>query len=141
MTMSDYSDLEKEIKEAPEPKILQKGTEVKARIITVNTGVSDKNDATWYSVVFDIPSETLAPSFSDFFWDLLDQDKIDPKQVQQAKRSYKMFGEAFNIDWSRPLNWADDLPGKEGWVILGVRKDKSGEFPDQNTVGKYVAGK
>lgn len=140
MTMSDYSDLEKEIENAPEPKILPAGSEVKARIILVNSGVSEKNDAKWYTPVFDIPSETLAPSFSDFFWDLLDENKIEPKQVQAAKRQYRMFGEAFDIDWSRPLSWEDDLPGKEGWMILGIQKDKSGEYPDKNKVQKYVTG-
>ncbi len=46
MSMSDYSDMEQEIREAPEPTILQAGTEIKARIITVNSGISDKNDGT-----------------------------------------------------------------------------------------------
>ena len=44
MAMSDYSDLEKEIGGAPEPKMLPAGSEVKARIISVRSGVSDKND-------------------------------------------------------------------------------------------------
>ena len=35
MSMTDYSSLEKEIKDAPEPVVLKKGTEVKARIIAV----------------------------------------------------------------------------------------------------------
>ena len=140
MTMSDYSDLEKEIQDAPEPEILPAGTEVKARIIIVNSGVSDKNDAKWYSVVFDVPSEILAPSFNDFFWDLVDRDKVDPKQVQNALRQYRTFGESFGIDWSKPVNWEDDLPGSEGWVILGIQKDKTDEYPDKNTVRKYMTG-
>ena len=141
MSMSDYSDLEKEISEAPEPKILPKGTEVKARIITVNSGISEKNDAQWYSVVFDVPAEVLCPSFSDFFWDLSDKEKIDPKQYQQGLRSFRTFAEAFGIDYGRPFSWEDDFPGLEGWVILGVRKDKTGEYPDQNTVSKYIVPK
>jgi len=141
MTMSDYSDLEKEISEAPEPEILPAGSEVKARIIAVNTGVSEKNNARWYSVIYDVPSETLCPSFSDFFWDLVDRDKLEPKQVQNSLRQFRLFAEAFNIDYSRPFSWEDDLPGQEGWMILGVRKDKTGEYPDQNSVKKYITPK
>lgn len=38
--LSDYSDLEKEIASAPEPRILNRGAEVKARIIAVREGTS-----------------------------------------------------------------------------------------------------
>jgi len=38
----DYSDLEKTLENLPEPKILPKGTEIKARIIKVVEGVSEK---------------------------------------------------------------------------------------------------
>ena len=141
MSMSDYSDLEQEIKDAPEPQILPAGSEVKMRIITVNSGISEKNDAKWYSVVFDVPSEVLCPSFSDFFWELGDRDKIDPKQFQSALRQFRTFAEAFNIDYSRPFSWEDDLPGLEGWAILKVVKDKSGEYPDKNGVSKYITPK
>jgi len=48
MSLVDYTDMEKEISGAPEPKLLPTGTEVKARIVAVNTGISDKNDCTWY---------------------------------------------------------------------------------------------
>lgn len=139
MGMSDYSDLEKEIREAPEPKVIPAGTEVKARIILVNSGTSEKNDARWYSVVFDVPSEVLAPNLSDFFWELADRDKIDPKQFQKSLRQFRTFAESFGIDYSRPFMWEDDLVGKEGWIIVGVKK--SDEYGDQNTVKKYVAGK
>ena len=141
MSLSDYSSLENRIKDAPEPKILDAGTEVKGRIILVNTGVSEKNDAKWYSVLYDVPSEALCPPFSDFFWELADKEKIDPKQFAQAIRSFKVFAEAFDIDYSRPFSWEDDLPGKEGWMIVGVKKDKSGEYPDQNKVSKYISPK
>jgi len=141
MSLSDYSELEQDIKNAPEPKILDAGTEVKGRIIVVNSGVSEKNDAKWYSVVFDVPDDALCPPFSDFFWELADKEKIDPKQFAQAIRSFKVFAEAFDIDYSRPFDWVDDLPGKEGWMIVGVKKDKSGEYPDQNKVSKYIAPK
>jgi len=138
MTISDYSDLEKEIKNAPEPQILPAGTEVKGRIVKVDGGISEKNNAEWHSVTYDVPNEVLCPMFNDFFWELSDHDKIDPKQYQQSLRQFKTFAEAFNLDYSRPFSWEDDLPGLEGWMILKVVKDKKGEYPDRNGVAKYI---
>lgn len=135
MPMSDYSDLEKEIADAPEPKVLPKGTEVKARIVSVRSGVSDKNDCTWYMPVFDVPDDPMVIEFNDFFWEL-DKGKLNQKQFQRELYKFKQFASAFNIDFSRPFSWEDDLPGKEGWVILTVQK--SDEYGEQNRVGKYV---
>lgn len=139
MTLTDYSDLEKEIQDAPEMKLLPKGSEVQARIIAIRDGISDKNGAQWYMPVFDVPSEPLCLEFSDFFWDLADRDKLNAKAAARALRKFKVFAEAFGIDYSRPFSWEDDLVGLTGWVILGVRKDD--EYGDSNTVSKYVAGK
>lgn len=139
MSLSDYSDIEKDIANAEEPKILPRGTEVKARIIAVRTGVSDKNDATWYQPVFDVPDEPMVQEFNAFFWDLSDRDKIEEKQVARNMSAFKNFAKAFGIDYSKPFDWEEDLVGKEGWVILGVKK--SDEYGDQNTVSKYVTGK
>ncbi len=136
--LTDYSDLENEIKDAPEPKILPRGTEVRARIINVRGGISGKNDAQWYQPVFDVPGDPMVMEFNDFFWDLKDRDKLNPKQAQRALHSFQRFAAAFNIDYSRPFSWEDDLVGLEGWVILGVKKDD--EYGDKNTVSKYVAG-
>jgi len=145
MSLSDYSDLEQEIKDAPEPEILPAGSEVKARIVKVDSGTitdegKDSYGAEWHSVTFDIPSEVLAPMYNDFFWDLGSKDKIPPKQYQQALRQFRTFAEAFNIDYSRPFDW-EQFPGLEGWMILKVVKDKTGEYPDKNGVSKYVCPK
>ena len=139
MALTDYSDLEQEIKDAPEPKILPRGSEVKARIVAVNSGISEKNDAQWYMPVFDVPSESLAKEFNAFFWDLSERDKLTEKQAAAAMRSFKNFATAFELDYSRPFDWEDDLIGLEGWVILGVQKDD--EYGDKNTISKYVSGR
>jgi len=136
MTMSDYSDLEKDIANAPEPRILNAGTEVKARIVSVRSGVSDKNDCTWYQPVFDVPEDPMVTEFNDFFWEL-DRAKLTAKQFQRELYKFKQFASAFGIDYSRPFSWEDDLAEKEGWLIVGVKK--SDEYGDQNTVKKYVA--
>lgn len=140
MSLVDYTDLEKDISDAPEPKILPRGSEVKARIIAMRGGISDKNDCQWYQPVFDVPSEPMVIEFNAFFWDLIDaKEKIDNKQVERNMNSFKNFAAAFNIDYSRPFSWEDDLIGLEGWMILGVKKDD--EYGDSNTVKKYIVGK
>ena len=137
MSLTDYSNMEKEISNAPEPKTMPRGAEVKARIIAVREGISDKNGAQWYQPVFDIPNEPMAVEFNDFFWDLADRNKLDPKSAARSLRKFKVFAEAFGLDYSRPFSWTADLVGLEGWVILGVKK--TDEYGDQNTVSKYVA--
>lgn len=137
--LADYSDLEQEIKDAPELKILPRGSEVKARIVAVRDGISDKNGAQWYQPVFDVPADPLVNEFNGFFWDLGDRDKLEPRWAARALTDFKNFAEAFDLDYSRPFEWESDLIGLEGWVILGVKK--SDEYGDQNTVFKYVTGK
>lgn len=138
LMLTDYSALEQEIADAPEPTILPKGSEVKARIINMRGGISDKNGAQWYQPVFDIPDQPLAKEFNDFFWDLKDCDKLDEKSAARSMRKFKVFAEAFSIDYSKPFDWEDDLINLEGWIILGIKKDE--EYGDSNTVSKYVAG-
>jgi hypothetical protein len=138
MTLTDYSNLEKEIANAPEPKTLKRGEEVKARIISVRSGVSDKNDAHWFQPVFDVPADPMVSEFNDFFWDLADQDILEPKQVARNMNKFKNFAAAFDLDYSRPFSWEDDLVGLEGWIVVGVKK--SDEYGDQNTVSRYVSG-
>ena len=137
--LADYSDIEQEIKDAPEPKILPRGSEVKARIIGCRDGVSDKNNCQWYQPILDIPADPLVNEFNDFFWDLADRDKLDAKQAARSLTKFKNFAAAFDLDFSRPFEWESDLIGLEGWCILGVKK--SDEYGDQNTISKYVNGK
>ena len=134
--LSDYSGMEQEIKDAPELVTLPRGSEVKARIVGIRDGISDKNNAQWYQPIFDVPDDPLVNEFNDFFWDLVDRDKLDAKQSRRAFTKFKNFAAAFDLDYSRPFNWTDDLIGLEGWVILGVKK--SDEYGDQNTVSKYM---
>jgi len=137
MSLVDYSELEQEIENAPEPKILKVGSEVLARIILVNTGVSEKNGCKWYNITFDVPEDPLVKEFRYFFWEL-DREHLDEKQYSRNLYSFKLLIKCFGIDISRPFNWEEDLLGKEGWVILGVKKDDG--FGEQNQINKFVAG-
>jgi hypothetical protein len=141
MALTDYSEFEREIADAPEPTTLAKGSEVKARIIGVRTGVVDKEDSenygiSYFTVTFDVPNEPLSKEFNDFFWDLADKAKLSDRQAIRALRHFKLFAEAFDIDYSRPFDIEDGLLGKEGWLIVGVKK--SDEYGEQNTVQKYL---
>ena len=135
MTLVDYSDMEQEIKDAPEPKTLPRGVEVKARIIAIRDGVSDTNNAQYYQPVFDIPDDPMIIEFNDFFWDLREKATIDPKQYQRNLNKFKNFAASFDVDISKPFDW-EDLIGHEGWIITGFKKDD--EYGDKNTVAKYV---
>jgi len=138
MSLTDYSDLEQEIKNAPEPKVLPAGSEVYARIISVRSGVSDKNDCAWYMPFFDVPDDPMVIEFNKFMWEL-DKEKLDPKQFARALNDFQKFAECFGLDYSRPCSWEDDLVGLEGWVILGIQKDD--EYGDKNTIKKFVLRK
>lgn len=138
MSMIDYSEMEKEIADAPEPTTLEAGQEIKARIINVRTGTSDKNDCDWFMPSFEYPDDPMVKEFNDFFWEL-DREKLTGKDFQRALYKLKMFTKAFGIDLSRPIDWETDLVGKEGWLIVGTRKSE--EFGEQNTVRKYVIPK
>ena len=135
-TLTDYSDLENEIADAQEPQALPKGTEVEFRIISVNSGISDKNGCRWFNVVMDVPDEPLAKAFSDFFWDL-DKTKLDLKQFANNLFKFKTFAGAIDLDYTVPFNWEEDLIGKTGNAILGYKVDD--EYGPKNTVSKYVA--
>lgn len=138
MGLTDYSDLEKEVLNAPQPKMLPKGSEVKARIIGVNSGVSEKNGARWYTVRFDVPADPMVIEFNTFFWDLLEKPKIDPKQYARNLFTFQQFCLAFKVDLSKPFDWETDLIGKTGYLQVGVQH--SDQYGDQNNVSKFVAG-
>jgi len=138
MSLTDYSDMEQEINDAQEPKILPAGTEANFRIISVRSGISDKNDCTWYQPVFDIPDDPMVIEFNDFFWEL-DREKLDLKQFARALNDFRNFAAAIDLDYSRPFSWEDDLIGMTGWAILGVKKDDT--YGDSNTIKKYVIRK
>jgi hypothetical protein len=139
MALTDYSDLEKEVMDAPQPKMLPKGTEVKVRIIGVNTGTSEKNGVNWFSPRFDVPEDPMVIEFNTFFWDLHSaKNVVDPKQYARNLFSFQQFCKAFGIDLSKPFDLENDLIGRTGYVQVGIQH--SDQYGDQNTVSKFVAG-
>lgn len=138
MSLTDYSDLEQEIKDAPEPKVLPAGTEVEFRIIGVNSGISDKNDCAWYNLTYDCPNDPLVIEFRSFHWEL-DRDHLTEKQFARALSDFQKFAACIELDYSRPFSWEDDLVSMTGWAILGVKKDDT--YGDSNTIKKYITKK
>ena len=135
MSLSDYSALEQRIANAPEPVVLPKGTEVKARIVNVRTGI-DKNELRYFMPIFDVPDEELVKEFSHYFTDLVDIEKLTIKQGNAALRQFKLFAEAFGIDYSKPFDF-EEFISLEGWVIVGVQK--TDDYGEQNIVNRYIA--
>jgi len=136
--LSDYSDMEQEIRDTPPIRVLPRGTEVKVRIIQVIPGEGDFGR--YYRIRLDIPTEPAAPEITKFINDVGDAKKSgDETNKQKAFRTFDAFTKAFSIDISRPFDWETDLDGLEGWAILGVKKDD--EYGDKNTISKFVVGK
>jgi len=144
--LSDYSKMEREIKDAPKPRILPNGTEVRARIIRVESGIIEDESkksygAKYYNVLLDVPADPLCPIFRQFFWELADRDKIPEEQFRRALPQFREFAACFGIDYSRPFNWETDLERLEGDIVLGIKKDKEGQYADQNNIREFIVPK
>jgi hypothetical protein len=135
MSFMDFSTVEKEIKDAPKPHILDKGAEVEVRIIGVNEGVSERNNCRWFMPRFDVPRDPMANEFNTFFWNPLDNNKLDEKQKQKNNYNLQQFFACFGVTDLSKFSF-DDLTGKKGWAILGVQKDE--EYGDKNYISKYI---
>jgi hypothetical protein len=133
----DFSSMEKEINDAPEPRVLNKGEEVQVRIIAVNTGISEKNGAPWFMPRYDVPKDPMVKEFTDFMWDPSGNSKLDEKSKQRNTYHIQQFFKCFKIDISKPFQW-EDLVGKLGWVIAGQRT--TDDYGVQNSVSKYITG-
>jgi hypothetical protein len=134
--------MEQEIRNAPKPHILPKGAEVKVRIIRVALGQSTKEGsegAKWFMPHFDVPADLMAKEFNTFLWDPLTSSKLsNPKSIASCKSNFDNFTRCFGIDLSKPLDLELDLPGLEGWVIVGVSPDEG--FGEKNFISRYVTG-
>ncbi len=135
MSLLDLTEILDEIEDSQEPTTAGKGTEQKLRIINVNGGVSDKNNCEWFSPVFEVMDAPLVKEFNTFFW-VPDKEKLDPKQYARSLYDIKVFAKCFGLDLSVAIDYNDDLPGKTGWAILGLKKSE--DYGEQNTVKKFI---
>ena len=143
MGFNDYSSMEDELLNAPQPYVLGKGKEVKAMIIQMKVGTSEKNDARYLMPSFNVPDEPLALPFNDFFWDPLDYSKVDPSQVAVSKAKFSNFIKAFGIDLKgkdgQGIDWETDPLKKFGWLVTGPIQEDTG-YGEKASVSRYIAG-
>ena len=137
MSMLDLTKKADEIMDAQDPTVAESGTEHKLRIISVREGFAGQNDCPYISPVFECMDNPLVKEFSSFLW-VPDETKLTEKQYARSLSEFKNFCKAFDIDLSKPLDCEDDLPGHEGWAILGIKKDD--EYGEQNTIRKFQIG-
>lgn len=119
---------------AQEPVAVESG-EHQLRVIS-GVVAKDKNNHPYFQPRFDVPAEPRAKDFTDFI--RLPHSEMDEKALNRAKWRLESFKKCFGIEGSR-IDLEQDLPGKMGWAILGVREDP--EFGEQNTVRKYILPK
>jgi len=135
--MDENTILEYDLNDTVEPTVLPADTEAELRIVNVRID-NDKNGYPYMMPFFEVANDPYAKEFSHFL--RLPHDEQDAKQLNNTKRRLKIFYDAFGIDYSRGVNPSEDLPGKTGWAILGMREsDFSGE--EENYVKRFVAGR
>lgn len=134
MSMLDLSALD--LENAPEPVVMESGSECKLRIMDVTTG-KDKNDTDFVLPRFEVADEPLAKDFTKFLG--LTKDGMDEKRKVRNLHALKVFCQAFGIDMMRAYEPEDDWPGEEGWAILGV--EDSEEYGERNYVKKFIVPK
>ena len=127
--------LDIDVSDAQESKAVPGDEEYSLRIVELRQA-DDKNGNPYILPRFEIPSETLAKTFTKFL--RLPNKNMDAKQLNSCKWSLKLFFEAFGIPLVGERDWADYV-GNEGWAILGL--EESDEWGEQNFVRKFIAGK
>lgn len=137
MSLLDLTEIIDEIEEAQEPGIAENGSEHKLRIVSCRGGEAGQNECPYFSPVFEVTDDPLVKEFSAFLW-VPTKSKMSEKQYARSLSDLKNFVKCFDVDITRPLDFEDDLPGHEGWAILGIKN--SDEYGEQNVIRKYVVG-
>ncbi len=138
MSLLDLTSVIDEIEDAQEPTIADDGSEQKLRIVSVRGGNAGQYDCEYFSPVFEVVNAPLVKEFSSFFW-VPTKDRLSEKAYARSLWEIKIFAKAFGIDFSRPFDYEDDLPGLTGWAVLGTKKSE--EYGEQNTIRKFISPK
>lgn len=135
--MDENTILDHSFDDVVEPTTLPADTEAELRIVSVRVD-SDKNGYPYMMPFFEVASDDYAKEFSHFI--RLPHDELSAKELNKVKYRLKMFYDAFGVDYSRGVNPTEDLPGKTGWAIVGMRvSDFTGE--EENYVKRFIAGR
>lgn len=120
-----------------EPEITPDNTEVKVRIIEAVEGISGKGNV-YIRLRLEVADNPKAQSITTFI-NIPNPQTQDEKKLNNSRRFFKRWTDAFGIDQGRALNPEVDLPGMEAWAIVGV--DVSDEYGEQNNVKRWVTPK
>jgi len=123
--------LDLDVGDAQEPITVAADTEAKLRIVSGK--LSQNKD---YLVPrFEIVDEPLAKEFTHPIQ--LPHGEMSDKELNRAKWNMKVFLDTFELP--SQFSPEDDLPGAEGWAILGLQE--SDDYGEQNTIKKFLPPK
>ena len=137
MSMLDLTSQLDEIEGAEEPTVAEAGEEYKLCIISVREG-TDKNGLDYFAPLYEVVGAPMVKEFGGFLH-VPNKDLMTEKQYKRSLYAIKVFAACFGLDLSRPVDYEDDLPGLEGWAILGSKEDDV--YGEQNTIRKYISPK
>lgn len=98
---------------------------------------TDKNGNPYFQPRFEVPSVPTSKDFTDFI--RLPYEGMTEKQLNQAKWRLDAFKHCFGLKSKGKVDLTNDLPGLEGWAILGMRDDP--DYGEQNNIRKYILPK
>lgn len=127
--------LDIDVGDAQEPKVMPADEEYQIRIIDARTDI-DKNGDPYMMPRFEVVDQPLAKDFTHFL--RLPHKGMDEKSLNRYQWSLKVFLECFGLPTQGQLD-VEDLKGKVGWAILGVKDDET--YGESNTVKKFIASK
>jgi hypothetical protein len=132
--MADFIDLSGvDVDNIPTGEIYEDGHELNARLTRLANGI-DKNNHPYLMPWYEDPENVNLEDFSDFL--ALPHGEMTEKERGQAIRKLKTFAECFGIDLFSSNYNLDDAKGAQGWMILGIGKDKEGK--PNNRPKKYL---
>lgn len=123
-----------------EIKTLGADTEVKLRVDSIEIKPRKKDASIDQAVIkFVDPSDPLVDDIYVYLRIPTDAFRNEePKAYAKLMIRWQKFYDCFDIDTSGPVQ-TDDIPGSEGWCLIGVENDNEGE--PRNRINKFVAGK
>jgi len=120
------------------PEVYPDNTEAQIRIVSAEKHTSDRTGNKSAHVKFDDPSN-FKIEYIHIYMGLPASDD-DEKTSNNKRRRIKEFYSCFDIaPGPGGVNLETDLPGKTGYVILGVEDDA--QYGQRNVIKKFVSNK
>jgi hypothetical protein len=123
--------LDIDLSDVKEPNAVE-GGEYLVRIVDITEGI-DKNGHPYFQALLDIPQEPYSKLFTHFV--ALPYEGVEEKRLNEIKWRIKIFFEAFDIDYSQPVNY-EEIKGLQAWAILSTSDDPT--YGTQNSVKRFV---